>query len=380
MPVISVYVNTFIAMLLLMLLFVLLSGKNRGLASHVPLFLLGIILYYSLFLYESVMSSGLVIGIWGAFLSLLPIVVGYTLVDQKMIKEVAKVMYVVIIIYTITSITTYIGLGLFPNASRMMAFGTIEDNAIYYRYNIGGYGFIYSLVILHPMIVAFLRKKTNLLICIAFSFIAGMVIVKADYTIAILLFLLSCFSYLMPLDNEKNVKLKTRMLIVFALIVFLNIGSLLDFLAVQTFLGESSLKIADVSRILQGSQFTELDMTIREELYRDSWETFIESHCLGSVFINTATKVGGHSMIIDFLGNWGILGGISIILVYMFYIKLFKRIAGANRIVWFSYLSLFISILVSLLNTGFGTYELGLLVPIALLYPTYDNMQSNHGG
>ena len=58
------------------------------------------------------------------------------------------------ILFGITSITTIIGLEIFPGACRELASGTaVYDTERYTRINIGGFEFIYSLVLFIPVVI-----------------------------------------------------------------------------------------------------------------------------------------------------------------------------------------------------------------------------------
>ena len=89
---------------------------------------------------------------------------------------------------TITSITTIIGLNIYPHAARDLAGANVLD--VYYRKNIGGYGFIYTLVLFIPILLYAYKNMTFSFLKICFSiiiFLFYICIFKSQYTIAAIL-------------------------------------------------------------------------------------------------------------------------------------------------------------------------------------------------
>ena len=97
---------------------------------------------------------------------------------------------ILLIISLVTSITTVIGLLQFPFASRELATGrnNIYPLKVYYSRNIGGYGFIYGIVLMLPILIGdfrfnVIRKELRILCLVLFYFS----IILSKYTIALIL-------------------------------------------------------------------------------------------------------------------------------------------------------------------------------------------------
>lgn len=234
-------------------------------------------------------------------------------------KSVRRIFIVVGISYIITGITTYIGCQIFPNASRNIAAMLNSEDpglyAIYMKYNIGSFSFIYTLVLILPLLVYLIRdKKINVIIGLICMVIIIMTILASEYTTALLFLFICLISFFIPkyFGVKKN--------------IWVIIGVLVLFFAGKPFLGQileslanavSSETIADrLSNLTlfftNGTQHIDGDLESRVTIYNLSMDAFFESPIWGS----RQAKVGGHSYILDCLGKYGLLGLIAMVIMY----------------------------------------------------------------
>lgn len=142
-------------------------------------FLLSLYLNYSLqSIFQEILS--IILCLFPTILFL--IIDDYNLSYQNYLKKA------IIIAVIIGSLNTFIVLDIFPNASRLLATGKSE-NSIYARMGAGGYGFIYSLVFIIPVFIreSFRSKGIYRVFLFAVAMVLSFVVVKASYTIAVLL-------------------------------------------------------------------------------------------------------------------------------------------------------------------------------------------------
>ena len=159
MPIVSRFISTylttyfFLAVIIFIFINIIFGSRVRSMNEYIG----GVLFPFMLFQCFSffIRTDSFVIWGYSVLLNVLPVMVGYyiTRYHTEQIAFFAKLMSFALII---TTITTSIGLVKFPYASRILA--TIESSqneaAITYNwYNIGGYEFIYMLVLLYPILI-----------------------------------------------------------------------------------------------------------------------------------------------------------------------------------------------------------------------------------
>ena len=152
------------------------------------------------------------------FISLQWPLVAVYLIRRQNFKRIKRILFCALLCYIITAITTYVGSILFPGVARHMSNGRFADEnsdlmTLYYSYNIGTFTFIYSLVIIFPLLIYIYRKYTNGVKFISLLSIISIiiVIVKTEYTTAILMTISSFLLFILP--KKFNASQLWRMLI-----------------------------------------------------------------------------------------------------------------------------------------------------------------------
>ena len=132
---------------------------------------------------------------WGynSLLDFTPIILGLFITKRLDRYSVSYFSIIIIIAVLVTMLTTYIGLQEYPDAARYLA--TVADanesaNVKYSFMNIGGYTFIYTTVLLYPLLIyAHKRDKINLFLTVLFSMAELAVVIISGYTTALLLWI-----------------------------------------------------------------------------------------------------------------------------------------------------------------------------------------------
>lgn len=368
MPVVSYYVNTYITMLLLVALVIAFLIKLSNSKIMISMLSLLCVPAYIMFLVDFCYAKdfSILYSAWSFFLFVLPLFLGKVIVSRQYKSSRRVVIVSIILVYLITAVTTITGLSAFPNASRLLATGG-EYYKTFYPYNIGGYGFIYSLVLLHPLIVGVLRKKTNIFFAIIFSCVAGFCIIKSAYTIALLLFVISLVAYLLPVSNEK--KLNSGRLVLFVIIIIILMAltvPILNALSEWEVIDEQvSQKIKDVVNVLTGNEVEGIGAESRQKRYEMSFGAIAQNPILG-LRIGKAVKTGGHSFILDTIAKWGIVGMSFMTIFFMQFLQFYKKITAKSVAGYYSILFLVLVVVLSALNPTFWEFELGLIAPLLL--------------
>lgn len=310
--------------------------------------------------------------LWGynILLFLLPLIIGFYLMDDnnRMIKSYERI---IIIVFVITMITTIVGCIQYPNAPRILATiaSSKDSNLILYeQHNIGGYYFIYYVVLLYPiLILSYKLKRIRLLPTVAVSVLILVTIIYSEYTTALLLFIISSILFLTKKDLSVRGIIVISAVGIFTLLVFSNvITNFLDWLSKTVNSETMSDRLVALSGGTTGLEQSEDN---RIELYRKSLNTFFSHPFFGTFFTRQRTD-GGHSFILDSLAQFGLLGGV---LLFFMYKNIFKRFflpfkdqKGFGYVVW----TFIQAIILSIVNTGMWLEVLCLFVPI-LLYAIY---------
>ncbi len=370
-PFISRFISTvlttyFYMLLVLVLVFLVFFVKGNKSANDCFFLLLPFLCWKGLMFLLP--KDNLIIWAYGSLLDVLPLLIGYYFVNyvekSDKLEFFAKLLF---ILFLITGITTVLGCIQYPDAARYMA--TVEDSSeakavLYTWYNIGGYSFVYMLVLLHPvLILAYKKQRIKKTTAIFGSVAIVTVTIFSAYATALLLSLLSCFLYFF----KKNLSMQ-------ALWVWLLGGVILiiffDALFSDVLLWLSSIIKNDViayrlEALAGGKAGIEGSEDNRIALYEASLNTFLRNPILGTC-LSGGGGIGGHSFILDFMAQFGIIGIVILFFMYrIIYIKFFlpyKNKEGYGFILW-----LFIqTILLSLINTGMFLPVLTVFIPVFL--------------
>ncbi|MBR4909990.1 MAG: hypothetical protein IKZ47_01540 [Clostridia bacterium] len=369
LPILSVFISTYITTYAYMLLvtfllgFILLTG---GLER------LGLMLFFATPMIVYVICSFFVkkdtLLIWGyqSMLFIMPVILGYYYNEYKP-ENLSLFSKILMAGIAITAVTTIVGLVQFPQAARILATIAESDNAENIKYgwhNIGGYNFVYICVLMYPMLILAykLRRINRIVFLTAFSTLFVLVILS-EYTIALIL--LSITSILFFAGK----KLSERQLLIFGVVFFIALFVFWDvfsnFLLWLADVLNSDVLTERLTALANGFAGLEKSESNRIELYRMSLEGFAASPLFGRI-IGEYSVFGGHSFILDSLAQYGILGGMAIVFVYRniyrWFFKPFKSSPGYGYVLW----SFVQAIILSTVNTGMWLEVLAFFIPATL--------------
>lgn len=254
-------------------------------------------------------------------------------------KVARRLFFIIGLSYMITGITTYTGCQMYPNASRdIAAMLTSEDPELYAMYmshNIGSFSFIYTLVLILPLLIYLIRdRKINLLAGISCLVIIVLAVFASEFATAFLFMLISMMTFFLPIYFKKKQ------------IAWLFIGMFVFFMVGKSYLGQTLNWTASVveSEIVsdrlenlalffigEDTQNVEGDIESRMDLYEHSLEAFRASPIWG----NSHIPVGGHSYMLDNLGSYGLLGLLAMIMMYRRLFNAFYRSCRNQK--WYGY-------------------------------------------
>lgn len=365
-PVIGFYTPAAVNALVLLFLYGFLFAKRRKLLITDILYILPIFSIYILsFLYEGI--SHLPTYLYGmSQIFIYPLLALYLLRsgDQKSIR---RIFFIIGISYMITGLTTYIGCQIFPSASRDLAAMLNSENprlyAMYMKYNIGSFSFIYTLVLISPLLIYMIRdKRINHMIGFICSAIIVMTILASEYTTALLFLVICLITFFLP----KYFGYKE--------VIGIIVGAMIFYIAGKHFLGQIFESLANIINseavsdrlynlaafFIGGTQHVSGDVESRINIYNLSINAFWSSPVWGSSY----AKVGGHSYILDSLGRYGLLGFIATVIMYKRLFNGFFKPWKKQK--WYGYVCLLfiVALAFAVLNPKDNLVVLTFIVPL----------------
>lgn len=237
----------------------------------------------------------------------------------------------------ITSIITIVVLLSDPSASRLIL--TSSQSELYTSYGVGHYSFIYTLVILSPILLNKIIKDRRLTDILLFSLFLSTVLL-ASYAIATL-FMAALIIIVIVLNMNNKASI---------IIISIALLTILASISSSTWYN----LVSDISNEIVRQRFSDLldfiyygnlrdNSSISERflLYKTSLEGFIQSPLYGQgahfgisgIDNLVALKIGGHSEILDTLARFGLFFSLPLFLFIGSLLKEIKRIDYVSFIV-----------------------------------------------
>jgi hypothetical protein len=275
--------------------------------------------------------------------------------------------------YTLTALTTYIGCVTYPGAARDLAMPEemigSDVYSLYKKANIGNLSFTYSLLFIIPLLIYMVKSR----ICrriesVSMLIIVSISILKTEYTTALLLMVLCFILFFLPnkLNIGSLISIVALMLVIF-LLAKPFIGELLLH-ASSHFESSSStisVRLYDLGILLSNdlNAVNGGDIWSRYELYNQSIQEFFHSPLWGG-----SNNVGGHSLLFDSLGRFGLIGLVALILMYKKVFSLFFSPYSNNPYYGYMLFSFLIVIILAVLNPKDNLGVITFTIPLFALY------------
>ena len=285
MPILSIFISSYLTTYAYMILavcllgFILLSGGlDRINSMAYMIFPFAVYVVLTLFINtESIL-------IWGykSMIFLMPVILGYYYINYRP-ENMGIFAKFLIFAIVITAVTTIIGVIRYPEASRILATIAESDDveAIEYWWNnIGGYDFVYTCVLLYPIVIlAYKVKRINRLTFIMAFILLMALVIFSEYTTALLLVVITSILYLADRRLNANNLLFWGLTIFAAGFLFDNIFS--QFLKWLAGILSSDTLTERLTALAGGITGLENSESNRIELYKMSLSGFWSSPIFG---------------------------------------------------------------------------------------------------
>ena len=357
---VSDYLSTYIYMVLVVIVFVgvMLSDSFHTMIRYIVL-LLPLLLFSFLNLIANDWGADFKLWAYGTLLDCLPLLFGIYLchVKKKLLPFESKMVLAAV---SLTALTTFVGLIRYPSAARLLATEDVEMTSLHRTLNlnnIGGYDFIYLLVLLYPVLIyAYKHKKVKLFPTILLSGVMFFSVLQSEYTLALLFFVVSTVLFFVKRKFGRKDLLILIIVSVLAVVIFWTLVSRLILWGSQFI--ESEVMKERLVALAGGKEGLDSIDDRRVDLYLRSVQAFLQQPFLGRLTPGSAYLVaGGHSFFLDSLAEFGIVGGILLFFIYRNAYNLFYRPLEGDEDYGFIYWCFLLPTILSLLNTGmWGLY------------------------
>jgi O-antigen ligase len=230
--------------------------------------------------------------------------------------------------------------------------------------NIGGYNFVYSTVLLYPFVIlAFKMKKLHFSFVLLFTGLIWFMVIQAEYTIAVMLLLLS--SLLFFVRKDITIVEFFKMLVIFFVLVLIfrvMIAAVLTHFAEM--IGNQGM-VDKINVLFLGKDAVNNFDDDRSALYMLSLEKFLKSPLIGMIGSNSRVT-GGHSFILDNLALYGLIGGGLMAAMYSGIFATFYRPLKDRPCYAIAVWAFLQPIVLSTINTGMWLNNLTMFAPVLL--------------
>ena len=350
--------------------FVVMMGGNRLLKLLMTVFPLYLVNVLEI-IHHSFSGQGFAFTeLYGLAQNLLPAICTLFLLEKRDKSSAKILLSVLFVCCLITSVTTYFGCRVFPNASRILATTIRGDDialyATYMKFNIGGYSFIYTIALLIPVVVYLAKiRKINIIMAIMIVVVFFFAIIQSEYTTALLFSVIGLLFCLLPAKMEwRKMRRFILLIVIGGIALFEIVPPVLRFVASSSESEQVSSRLNDLADVASGDDIglsVDSDFTLRQERYQKSWNSFVNSNFLGRW---SQSNAGGHSYFLDRLAVYGVLGLILLIVMYVSLFRLYFKPYRAKP--WYGtiVLLLFLAILLAAINTGNSFPFMCLVLPL----------------
>lgn len=277
-------------------------------------------------------------------------------------RDCKKLLKIIAACYLVTAVTTYIGCTMYPNAARIMATLSSSNYAyrLYTSHNIGGFSFIYELILIMPLVIYLIKsKKINVFAGSFLLCVIGAVILKSEYMIATFGF---CVLLVILPMRGFTLKKMFRTLLVFAVCVVLLRFALVELLTILSEAAASEVmaaRLKDIASLLGGGDAVLSGR--RMELYVLSLKTFLKTKGIGGW---GHVAVGGHSFILDTLGIYGIFGALGLVAMYFAFYKIALEPHVGKKIYPYICWIFCLAVILAFLNPKTNFFILACVIPL----------------
>ena len=215
-------------------------------------------------------------------------------------------LFITFVVCLIWMHSTYSVLRIDPHAMRALI--RVSEESLYYaKLGVGGYGFLYTLVLMFPLGLGVVIQKDEpfplRLAALIFCVYMGMLTSKSGYFLAFLLIIFSIFLFVIN-RFAKNRVIILGFILIFAIIGLCFADDILEFLMRKIDIPGIQRKLHDVQQMLNSDMDVgDSEFSTRSERYTRDLRLILTSPVWGHLSFEA---VGKHSHLLDFAAIFGL--------------------------------------------------------------------------
>lgn len=266
----------------------------------------------------------------GAYLPYVIWPIMYTITEPLLEqRDKRKFLLIFVLFLGISVVASLVVLIADNDAARLLA-GWADESVRqgYYSRGVGGYGFVYGCVFLVFGLTIWSEKEQNAIVRLLLWILVALMLIMimfSSYTIAVLFVLI-----IMVLSAYVRSKRKeaTAILVIFMLLMFLLMGPILTVMHdLAQSLGLEWI-VKRTTQLLNAQKTGSFEDLSRIKLYKVSLSVFKENFWFGG------QHTGGHSMTLDHLAQYGVVGGAFCVSFFGFLNNLGENKAKRIRLIY----------------------------------------------
>ena len=227
----------------------------------------------------------------------------------------------VLVCLAVGFVTTIPGLIQYPRAARVLATDSTvfpREFALYKSLGIGGYEYIYTLVVFAIFLPSVSWEKKKKLIFIALMVLTVFCVFLSGYTTAILM--VASFPLISYFLSRKNGRMITKLILIAIVLVFvfLFLTPILKWiaeLADKNHVYYVGIRLNELLYAEEADSFSSLE---RVQLYQNAFQNFLDSPLIGAIGGQALLK-SGHSELLYYLETFGLLGAPYIVFLILLF-------------------------------------------------------------
>lgn len=227
------------------------------------------------------------------------------------IRDYEYLLYFALVLFIVFNLCTFKALVENPHIMRYLVRNSV-DGGMYQSKGVGGYTYIYSLILIIPIALSLLREttKSRKIVILLFLLTSYLLVFSSGYLLAMMITTVMTASFFILITNKvsRYKGLWILVVLIITIAVFLSLGNILQFLSRLAGSSMIQKKLDDIYSIIYSSEsISNTELVYRFERYSRDLSLTLRSPIFGCLDYNS---VGKHSAILDVFAQFGIPVGV----------------------------------------------------------------------
>lgn len=300
-------------------------------------------------------------------------------VNSKFVRAFVIIELMVVVITSFLNIITdFTHPGVVRQAVSYVNLGENNQAIALYRMGVCDYGFPHAVPIIVPAIIQYVKREglsmAKRILSIALILLISYFVFISGVTTAVMLLLFSIIgSFLVAPGGGRKTNIRLIILLLVTIPLLSDEVILNALTGLENIVSEDNAIHGKIKSFEDTIKYEEASGSVeaRENKYFMSWDAFLENPLLGS----SSESTGGHSVILDIFGTYGILGGIPFLFLLFVHLKyIYKLIPKGSKYYFFIGSICFVMMFaIKNMSNVYTWMFVSALLPLMLLYGQKEN-------